>query len=97
MPLEKEEVFLAKLQKGNRIQIPVVIRGMHKLRVNEILGIEVRSTKDMLDYRDFYAMVSNDGRFVIPKIIVEKLELEIKDMVEITLYPPTTVRDHSED
>ncbi len=97
MPLEKEENFLAKLQKGNRIQIPVVIRGMHKLKANEILGIEARSTKDAAYYRDFYAKVSNDGRFVIPKIIVEKLELKIKGIVEITLYSPTAVRVHSED
>ncbi|MCK4435847.1 AbrB/MazE/SpoVT family DNA-binding domain-containing protein, partial [Candidatus Bathyarchaeota archaeon] len=38
----------------------------------------------------FYVKLGSNGRFVIPKIIVEELEVKPKDVLEITLYPTTT-------
>ncbi len=86
MPLDKREEFLAKLQKGNRIQIPVLIRWKHKLKANEILDVSVEEYDGDLPEERFNAKLGSHGRFVIPKIIVAQLELNPKDVLVITLY-----------
>ena len=86
MPLDKEEEFLAKLQKGNRIQIPVLIRWKHKLKANEILDVSVEEYDGDMPEERFYAKLGSAGRFVIPKIIVEHLKLNPKDVLIITLH-----------
>ena len=89
MPLSHSEEFLARLQKSNRIQIPVLIRWKHKLEVNELLRVDANNDEEGLSQR-FYVKLGSNGRFVIPKIIVEELEVKPKDVLEITLYPTTT-------
>ena len=89
MPLSHSEEFLARLQKSNRIQIPVLIRWKHKLETNEFLRVCASEADGALTQR-FYVKLGSNGRFVIPKIIVEELEVKPKDVLEITLYPTTT-------
>lgn len=89
VPLSHREEFLARLQKGNRIQIPVLIRWKHKLESNEFLKVDACNTETVIS-RSFYVKLSSDGRFVIPKIVVEELEVKPKDLLEITLDPTTT-------
>ena len=89
MPLSHSEEFLARLQKSNRIQIPVLIRWKHKLEVNELLRVDANNDEEGLS-QSFYVKLGSDGRFVIPKINIEKLEVKPKDVLEITLYPTTT-------
>ena len=86
MPLDKQEGFLAKLQKGNRVQIPVLIRWKHKLAANEILDVSVEEYDGDMSEERFYAKLGSAGRFVIPKIIVEQFELNPKDVLVITLH-----------
>lgn len=39
-PLEFEEKFLAKLRKGNRVQIPVLVMWRHKLKPREVFKVQ---------------------------------------------------------
>jgi len=89
MPLSHREEFLARLQKSNRIQIPVLIRWKHKLEENELLRVNACNDEEDLS-QSFCVKLGSDCRFVIPKIIVEELEVNPKDVLEITLYPTTT-------
>jgi len=89
MPVSVTEEFLARLQQGNRIQVPSLIRWKHKLDPNEILDVYVRN-KENYNRERFYARFSRDGRFTIPKLVVETLEAEAGDILEVTLYAPQT-------
>lgn len=81
MPVESEEEFLARVEVGNRIQIPVLVRWKNRLEPGEIL----RVTVDVGDSYTFYAIYRKDFRITIPKLVVEYLELKPGDMVEVTL------------
>lgn len=83
MPLEHREHFIARVQKNNRVQVPVLIRWKNKLNPGEILRVCVENSKR----KYFYARLSRDGRLTIPRIIVEELEVEPGDVLKVALYP----------
>ncbi|UCG36497.1 MAG: hypothetical protein JSV64_07820 [Candidatus Bathyarchaeota archaeon] len=69
MPLTKSESFLAKLQKGNRIQVPVLIRWKHKLDSGEIFRVIVISRRSDSS-EEFYARLNQGGIITMPKIVI---------------------------
>jgi len=83
-----DEKFLARLQRGNRIQVPVLIMWKHKLNAREVLRVHVWSNEAYTG-ESFYVRLSKDGRFRVPKIVVEELELEPGTVLECTLYSET--------
>ena len=67
MSLAREEEFLGRLQRNNRVQVPVLIRWKHKLGAGEVLTVYVYNDETGESVR-FYARLSKDGRFTIPNI-----------------------------
>ena len=82
MPLEFEEKFLAKLQKGNRVQIPVLVRWRHKLKPREVFKVQV--AKSFIP-ATFYGRLTRDGRLTIPKTVIQEIKAEPGDILNITL------------
>jgi len=41
MPVTETVMFLAKMQKLNRVQIPVEVRGRYKLEPGELLKVRI--------------------------------------------------------
>lgn len=80
-----DEFFLARLQKYNRIQVPVLIRWKHKLEPSEIFGVYVHCP-EKFGSESFYGKLTKDYRFTVPKIVVEELQLEHGDTLKVTLY-----------
>lgn len=87
MPMLHDEEFLARLQRGNRVQIPVLVRWKHRLDAGEVLRVYIVNRKARRR-GSFYARVGKDGRFTIPRIIVEELEAEPGDVLKCTLRGP---------
>ena len=85
MPLLRDEEFVARLQKNNRVQVPVLVRWKHKLEPGEVLDVYVRCPETAGSAR-FYAKMSKDYRITIPKIVVQELQLEPGDVLKVTLY-----------
>jgi len=83
--LSWEESFPARVQRFNRVQIPVLVRWRHKLNAGEVLYVRVYNPES---YREelFYARVLKGGRITIPKLVVELLGIEPGDVVYVTLY-----------
>ena len=81
--LERIESFIARLQKNNRVQLPVLIRWKNKLNPREVFSISVENSS--IEY--FYARLSRDGRVTIPKVVIQRLEVEPGDVLKVTLYP----------
>lgn len=92
MPLTNGVSFNAKLQKGDRIQIPRLIRWQYKLESNQILNVKVSGR--LFVREQFLAKMSRDGRLTIPgvsaRLLREELgrERRLEDYIlEVTLQP----------
>lgn len=83
MPVLRDESFLATVEVGNRIQVPVLVRWKNRLEAGEVLLVHVRYEYSS---RDFYARYRKDHRITIPKLVAEDLELKPGEVVEVTLY-----------
>jgi bifunctional DNA-binding transcriptional regulator/antitoxin component of YhaV-PrlF toxin-antitoxin module len=75
----------ARLQRGNSVQVPRLVRWRHKLDPNEILDVHVYD-RETYKSEHFYVEFGRDGRFTIPKLVVEALGAEAGDILEVTLY-----------
>lgn len=91
MPLTESVSFKAVLQKGNRIQIPRLVRWQFKLEPTQILKIRVELGASYLD-EEFLGCMNKDGRITIPKLIVNLLKEEEANLegqvFRVTLNPP---------
>jgi len=92
VPLIGEESFSARLQRYNRIQIPVLVRWKHKLEQGEVLYVRVYNPSNY-NKKEFYAKVLEGGRITVPKLLVELLEIEARDVVYVTLYAEKPPRE----
>jgi len=61
------------LQKGNRLQIPRVVRWRFKLESDQVLKVTVSCSGAGPMGEHFYAAMSKDGRIVVPKLILSVL------------------------
>jgi hypothetical protein len=70
VPLTEKVNFKTKLQWGNRIQVPKLVRWRFKLEGDQILKVTV-SVIGVLDLPEsFLARMGIDGRIVVPKLIL---------------------------
>ena len=83
MVLQGTEQFLAKLQKGGRIQIPVLIRWKNKLEAGEVFVVKIFNFVS----QTFYGRFCMDGRISVPKIVREELKIEPGHLLTVKLTP----------
>ena len=93
MPLTCSVSFKAAIGKGNRIQIPTLIRWEFKLEPTQLLTISIRLF-DLGIQETFYTKMNKDGRITIPKINAELIKTQLPKEAtpseyafEITLKP----------
>ena len=87
MPLTESVGFLARLQKLNRIQIPVEVRWRYKLEHGELLKVEVHPVGS-LDSEKFVARLLADGRITVPWEVAWHLKLDKPGyMLKVWLKP----------
>ena len=79
------------MQKGNRIQVPRLIRWQFKLESTQVLNVRVKLVGAFGTREEFYARMSRDGRITIPRLFVDLLREEEESLVdyavEVTLNP----------
>ena len=82
--------FKATLQKGNRIQIPRLIRWQYKLEPQQVLKVNV-TTSQSIAWEEFHVCMTSDGRVVIPKLILRLLQGDddslVRQIFRIQLEP----------
>jgi len=87
MPLTETVEFLARLQKWNRVQIPVEVRWRYKLKAGELLKVRVHPVGSFGD-EEFIAKLLCGGRFTIPWEAVWALKLDKPGyMLRVRLIP----------
>jgi DNA-binding transcriptional regulator/RsmH inhibitor MraZ len=68
MPLTVRVNFVTVLEKGNRLQVPKLIRWQFKMEHPQVLSVRV-SLKRLLGVNDcFYAKMDKQGRILVPKL-----------------------------
>jgi bifunctional DNA-binding transcriptional regulator/antitoxin component of YhaV-PrlF toxin-antitoxin module len=93
MPLTESVTFKTKLQRHNRIVVPMLFRWRFKMERGELLKANVR-VFDSENYEEetFLAKMTSDGRLTIPKLTMEILKKrEGKNLtgtiLEVTISP----------
>ena len=91
LPLAEKVVFCAMLQRGNRVQIPRLIRWRFKLEQWQILKVTVHCLNLWSFHQTFYARMGKDGRVVIPKLVIALMKNNRPTItgyiIEVTLEP----------
>jgi len=68
LPLSGAEVFVAKLQRHNRLVLPKVVRWKHKIEAGELLRVSIELVESAFSREVFLAKVTVDGRITVPKL-----------------------------
>ena len=93
VPLTEAVEFKAVLQKGNRFQLPRLIRWKFKLETDQVLKVTVFPAKSFTG-ECFYAKMDKSGRVAMPSLTRKLLETSTRDnqnligsVLEIRLQP----------
>jgi hypothetical protein len=91
MPLTQKVTFKTMLQRGNRVQVPRLIRWQFKMETNQVLKVGVNAINLWTGWQFFYARMGKDGRILIPKLTLALLRSEKPSLagyvMEVTLEP----------
>ena len=91
MPLTQKVTFKTMLQRGNRVQIPKLIRWQFKMEPCQVLKVGVNAVNIWTGWQFFYAKTGKDGRILIPKLTLALLRSENPNLtnyvMEVMLEP----------
>jgi len=84
-------MFKAVLQRGNKVQVPRLLRWQYRMEPDQVLGVEVRVEEFFGDER-FLGRMRKDGRLTVPRLILRLLRGdEVGNLqgcvLEVTLEP----------
>jgi len=84
MPLTERVEFKAALQKGNRVQLPKLVRWRFKLETSQILKVTVTAVNVFGGWETFYGKMDKSGRMTIPKLALKQLQNRRRDLQSLT-------------
>ena len=84
-------MFKAVLQRGNKVQVPRLVRWQYRMEPDQVLRVEVRS-EEFFGSERFLGRMRSDGRLTIPgltlKLLLGDEEGSLEGHVlEVTLEP----------
>ncbi len=68
MPLTERVSFKVVLQRGNRFQLPRVVRWRFKLECDQVLKVTLKAADGFGEWETFYARMDRSGRITVPKL-----------------------------
>ena len=93
MPLTESVTFKTKLQRHNRIVVPMLFRWRFKMEQGELLKANVRVfSSENYEEETFLAKITSDGRLTIPKLTMEVLQRVIKNLTAVSYLKPNAPR-----
>ena len=84
MPLTERVDFKAVLQKGNRVQLPKLVRWRFKLETSQVLKVTVTAVNVFGGWETFYCRMDKSGRITIPKLALKQLQSGRRDLQSLT-------------
>jgi hypothetical protein len=83
-------VFKAVLQRGNKVQVPRLLRWQYRMEPDQVLRVEVRSL-EFSGCERFLGRMRRDGRLTIPLLTLKLLRGDDESLegcvLEVTLEP----------
>jgi hypothetical protein len=73
VPLTEKVSFRTRLQRGNRVQVPKLVRWRFKMEPDQVLKIGVNAVNVFSGWQFFYGRMGKDGRILIPKLALALL------------------------
>ena len=73
MPLTQKVSFKTVLQRGNRVQVPKLVRWQFKMDSAQVLKVSVTALNVSISWQTFYAKMGKDGRITVPRLQRELL------------------------
>jgi len=86
LPLTRRVSFKAVLQKGNRVQVPKLVRWQFKMDSQQVLRARVKAVGSFSGGEGFYAKMSGGGRITLPKLTLNLLQNEGNDGKSLVGY-----------
>ena len=76
LPLTEAVIFKALLQKGNRVQVPRLVRWQFKMEATQVLRVTVKiATSEYSGVSEsFFGRMSGDGRITVPWLALVLLQ-----------------------
>jgi len=68
LPLTERVCFKTRLQRGNRIQLPKLIRWKYKLEQEQVLKVSLTALGYFCGWESFYARMDKSGRITVPRL-----------------------------
>ena len=91
MPLTQKVTFKTMLQRGNRVQVPKLVRWQFKMEPDQVLKVSVNPINLWTGWQFFYAKMGKDGRILIPKLTLALLRSDKPSLasyvMEVILEP----------
>ena len=82
--------FYGRLQRGNRIQVPVLVRWRFRLQAGEVLRVKVSDVGFGGRSVVFFARLQNGGRITVPRAEAEVLEVKAGNVLKVGLLAEKT-------
>jgi bifunctional DNA-binding transcriptional regulator/antitoxin component of YhaV-PrlF toxin-antitoxin module len=76
--------FKAILQKGNRVQLPRLVRWRFQLETSQVLKVDVTAVNVFGGWETFYGRMDKSGRITIPKLALKQLQSWRSDLQTLT-------------
>ena len=73
MPLTERVDFKTRLQRGNRVQLPKLVRWRYKLESDQVLKVTVTVAGAWGGFETFYGKMDKSGRLTIPRLTLQLL------------------------
>ena len=91
MPLTQKVTFKTMLQRGNRVQVPKLVRWQFKMETNQVLKVGVSAINLWTGWQFFYAKMGKDERILAPMLTLALLQAEklnlTGNVMEVNLEP----------
>ena len=85
VPLTARVNFKTRLQRGNRIQLPKLMRWQYKLEQDQVLKVSLKATGYFGSSREsFYSRMDKSGRVTVPLLILALLRNSIRENPDLT-------------
>jgi bifunctional DNA-binding transcriptional regulator/antitoxin component of YhaV-PrlF toxin-antitoxin module len=84
VPLTEPVSFKTRLQRGNRVQLPKLVRWRYKLESDQVLKVTVSAVGAWGGFETFYARMDKSGRLTIPQLTLQLLRARIHGDTSLT-------------
>jgi len=84
VPLTERVDFKAVLQKGNRVQLPKLVRWQFKLETSQVLKVTVTAVNVFGSWEAFFGKMDKSGRITIPKLALKQIQSRRRDLQSLT-------------